>query len=64
MEYVEQSRLRKGVSPHLVVNLGLHIMEPTCVLVRLMSKITHFGMAKKVTVKVRYFINLVCIFNE
>ena len=34
MEYVEQCRLRKGVSLLLAVNLSLHIMEPTCVLVR------------------------------
>ncbi len=63
MEHVEQCRLLKDVSLHLVVNLGLHIMEPTCVLVRLMRKITRFGMARKVTVKVRYFTDLVCIFN-
>ena len=64
MEYVEQCRLRKGVSLHLVVNLDLHIMEPACVLVKLISKITRFGMARKVTVKVRYFTSLVCISNE
>ena len=33
MEYVEQSRLRKIVLLHLAVNLGLHIIEPTCELV-------------------------------
>ena len=63
MEFVEQSRLRQGVSLPLAVNLGLHIMEPTCVLVSLMRKTTRFGMARKVTVKVRYFTNLVCTFN-